>query len=321
MPLGAAAYLALRRVRPQLLAFFSAVAIGTVLSATVEMLQLFTPHRHCSTVDLASNILGTTLGLLAGYAFQQIADIPSASPGFRLRDRRAIALLYCWIFFLVFPLYPDSWLASWRAKLSVFFVLSASSPAQILVSVAECFAVGRLLVAAGAKAPVRWLLLLLLLLPIQFGIVTHSPKAVEFAGAALGVLVFYLAGKGPVADGAAGIGLLAALTLRGLSPFHFADPGQAFLWIPFGGFLGSEWQGSVSMLLGKSFRYGASIWLMGRAGTGNVRAVAIVAAVLAGIEVLQIWIPGHVAETTDPLLAVLLYLGLRALERTAPAAV
>lgn len=283
------------------------------------MLQLFTPRRQCSTVDLASNILGTTLGLLAAYVFHQIADIPIAGPGLRIRDRRAIALLSCWILFLVFPLYPDLWLAAWRAKLSVFFAFSASSPSQFLMSTAECFAVGRLLVAAGAKTPVRWLLLLFLLLPIQFGIVTHSPKAAEFLGAALGVLLFYLFGKAAIADGAAGIALLAALALRGLAPYQFADPARAFVWIPFGGLLGNEWQGSVSILLGKSFRYGASIWLMGRAGPGDLRAATIVAAVLAGVEMLQFWIPGHVAEITDPLLAVLLYLGLRALKRTAPA--
>ena len=120
-------------------------------------------------------------------------------------------------------------------------------------------------------------------------------------------------GRGPSADRLAGIALLLALALGGLSPFHFEGPPQAFLWIPFGGLLGSDWQNAISVLLGKLFRYGCSIWLLHRAGLGTIRATAIVTVVLAGIEALQTWIPGHVAEITDPFLALLLCLGLRAL--------
>jgi hypothetical protein len=53
--------------------------------------------------------------------------------------------------------------------------------------------------------------------------------------------------------------------------------------------------------------------LLRRAGLGIARATVIVTVVLAGIEALQTRIPGHVAEINDPLLAVLLCLGLRVL--------
>jgi hypothetical protein len=43
------------------------------------------------------------------------------------------------------------------------------------------------------------------------------------------------------------------------------------------------------------------------------RATALVTAVLAIVEALQTRIPGHVPEINDPLLAVLLFLGLMAL--------
>jgi len=313
IPLGISAYLAMRRVESHVLGILSPVALGALLSATVEMVQLFTPHRVCSAVDLVSNTVGSALGVLAGFAFTQITDVPVVGLGFRIRDRSSVALLFCWVSFLLFPLYPDLSLGAWKAKLSALIHTSSGSPISILLNAAEWFAVGRFLFAAGARSPFRWLLVLLLLVPVQFGIVNHSPTPADFAGAALAALLFHFFGMGPSADCLAGIALLLALTLTGLAPFHFEGPSQAFLWIPFGGLLGSEWQNAISVLLGKLFRYGGSIWLLHRAGLGIMRAAVIVAIVLAGIEALQTRIPGHVAEITDPLLALLLCAGLRAL--------
>jgi VanZ family protein len=318
IPLGASAYLVMRRFKSHVLVILLPVALGTLLSATIEMVQLFTPHRLCSAVDLVTNILGSALGVLAGFAFTRITDIPAAGLGFRFRDRSAVVLLFCWVSFLLFPLYPDLWLVAWRAELFAFIHAPLMSPIPILLNAAEWFAVGRLLFAVGARSPFRWLLALLLLVPVQFGIVNHSPMPTDFAGAVLGALLFHFFGRGPSPDRLAGIALLLALTLGGLSPFRFEGPPQAFLWIPFGGLLGSEWQNSISVLLGKLFRYGGSIWLLQRAGLGIMRITVVVTVVLAGIEGLQIWIPGHVAEITDPLLALLLSLGIHALEKHYP---
>ena len=82
---------------------------------------------------------------------------------------------------------------------------------------------------------------------------------------------------------------------------------------PFAGLLATQWQDGISILLGKLFQYGASIWLIHRGGLRLARATAIVTLVLAIIEVLQTRIPGHVAEMTDPFMALLLGLGLRVL--------
>jgi hypothetical protein len=281
----------------------------------MEMVQLFTPHRQCSAVDLVNNILGSALGVLAGFALTKTADVPATVPGFRVRDRSAVALVFCWASSLLFPLFPVVYLGIWRVKLSAFIHAPPISLIPILLNAAEWFAVGRLLLAAGARSPFRWLLVLLLLVPAQFAIVNRSPMPADFEGAAIAALLFHFLGKGPSADRLAGIALLLALTLRGLAPFHFEGPAHGFLWIPFGGLLAAEWQDAIPILAGKLFQYGATIWLLRRAGLGILRATALVTVVLAGIEALQTRIPGHVAEIGDPLLAVLLCLGLRALHR------
>lgn len=305
----------MRRLTSRGGAVLGTIALGTVLSAGIEMAQLFTPRRVCSAVDLVTNIAGSTLGVFAGAIFRQLSDLPAAGLRFRLRDRSALALLFCWVSFLIFPFYPDLWLNSWRAKFAAFVHLPAAGPVSILMNAAEWFAAGRLLFAAGAGSPFRWLCVLFLLVPIQFGIINHSPGAADFAAAVLAALLFRFFGMGPRADLLAGIALLITLTLSGLAPYQWSGPAQEFSWIPFGGLLGSESQNALSVLLRKVFRYGSSIWLLHRAGFSLIRAMAIVVPVLAGIEILQRWIPGHVAEVTDPVLALLLCLGLRALAR------
>lgn len=54
IPLGMSAWLAIRRFTSPVLAVLSPVVLGALLSASIEMVQLFTPHRVCSAVDLAA---------------------------------------------------------------------------------------------------------------------------------------------------------------------------------------------------------------------------------------------------------------------------
>ena len=69
IPLGMSAYLAFRRFKSVALEFLAPVALGALLSASMEMLQLFTPHRQCSAIDLVNNTLGSGGGMLDGFAF------------------------------------------------------------------------------------------------------------------------------------------------------------------------------------------------------------------------------------------------------------
>jgi len=312
VPLGMSGYLAFRRLTSTALCVTAPIVSGAVLSASMEMLQLFTPHRQCSTVDLFNNILGSAIGVILGIAFTQVVDIPAR---LAIRDRSSLGLLICWVSFLLFPFFPVLTASLWMAKLSAFIHPPLMDPIPFLLSAAEWFAVGRLVLAAGVRSPVRWFAALLLFLPIQFGILNRNPRTSEWEGASVALLLFFFFRNDRKADLFAGTALLIALTLRGLAPFRFEGPPQSFLWIPFGGFLGIEWQNAMVILLGKLFQYGTSIWLLDRALHGIVRATAIVTMVLAVIVILQTRIPGHVAELTDPLLALALGVTFIALSR------
>jgi hypothetical protein len=97
----------------------------------------------------------------------------------------------------------------------------------------------------------------------------------------------------------------AIIVIRGLAPFQFAPVSAAFTWIPFGGMLAADWQFAVLVLLEKVFWYTSAVWLL--ASAMRLRyAIATVAAVLAAIEIAQVRLPGRVAESTDPILAIVM---------------
>jgi glycopeptide antibiotics resistance protein len=300
IPLGMSGYLAFRRFR-----FLGPIILATLLSTSIEIAQLFTPYRVCSLVDLTNNVIGSAVGVLAGLLFTRIVDLPEI----RIRDRVAVAMLFCWVSFLLFPLFPDISLPDLRAKLLTFPQPPLIDPIPILLSTAEWFAAARFLKAAGAQPYA--LFALFLLVPAQFTIVNHNPVPADFIGPALAAAASFF-----LRDRSGAILLLLAITARGLAPFRFSGPPQSFLWIPFEGMLNAPWQDSIQILLGKLFQYGAAIWLLTRAGLGLLRAAVLVTLTLTGIEALQILLPSHTAEITDPLLAVLLSTAFRLMRGT-----
>lgn len=294
MPFGASGYLALRSV-------WKPVALGALLSGCVEMTQLFTPHRNCSTEDLLTNILGSALGVSAGLVFVR------AGGPLPVRYRGAsTALLFCGVAALTAPFFPVPNLPGWREKIAAFAYGPVLSPLPLISGIAWWMAMGLMARFAGP-----WIWLAVLLVPGQIAIVTRQPFPVDVIGALCGVGLSRLKpGKARAAGG-----FLAAIVIRGVLPFHLSAQPHDFQWLPFGGFLAMDWQFGMQVLLEKLFWYGSALWLLRRAGMGWPRAIALVCALLAGIEGIQTRLPGRTAEITDPLLALLEGLGLQAIMR------
>jgi len=310
LPLGMAGYLAFRKHR-----IAGPVVIGVLLSATVEMLQLFTPNRHCSTFDLLNNSLGSVAGVLCGRVFENLARPRLEALGrWRSVDRSALALLFCWAGSMLFPLFPITSLPSLRQQ-AVLFAQGPWFPFIPFFSGAIVWLVcGRLFRAAGVRSPEFWLALSLLLVPAQFVIVFRHPAPVDFLASITGFLLFFSMGRSRATEKAWAWGFIALLVLRGLAPFHFTfTRPQEFNWVPFGPFLAMDWQAGIVVLLGKVFYYGTAVWLVRAAGVRWRVAALSVALVLTALELLQIGLPGRTPEITDPLLALMLGGGLHAL--------
>jgi VanZ family protein len=306
VPLGMSGYLGFRRFR-----IVGPVVVGAVVSACVEMAQLYTDTRICSAFDLLNNILGSALGVALGMLLESVAGPELTTFGeHKVQDRRAAALLFCWVGALVFPLYPEMHLIALRADLRQFAHSPLFAALPFLSALASWFVAGLLLQSSGVRAASVWLGLSVLLLPAQFVIVSRQPTRVEFIGAFAGFLVFLVVGSRW--GRAVAWGFLGLLVLRGLSPFQFGEA-HPFLWIPFEGFLEMNWQTGIEVLLEKLFYYGAAVWLLRKSGMTLRMACGVVVVLLGCIEGLQSHLPGRTAEITDPLLGLLVGLGFRGL--------
>ena len=312
LPFGMAGFLAFRgRLR-----YWGPVIGGFVLSSSIEMIQLFEPTRNTSAIDVTTNVIGTILGVAAGAVFERIAGpIDRTAARGRRVDRAALSLTFLWAAYLVFPLFPLVGFFGPRRKLQIFLHSPVFTPMAVISAAAVWFAAGILLRAAGFRRATLWLALSILAIPLQFFIVDRQPVPSDLIGAAVGILLALAVGRNSRLRLIEAVAFLAVIALRGLAPFHWRQFAQGFTWIPFGGLLYSPWQLALHTLIEKGFYYGAAIWLFASSRMRMPLATALVAAALLGIEVAQLWLPGRTAEITDPVLAILLGIGMASLSR------
>jgi glycopeptide antibiotics resistance protein len=300
IPFGMTGYLALRsRVAP--------VVLALLVSGGVEMTQLFIPGRVCSSFDLLDNTIGAAIGVLVGLMFQRMAGpIQLRRP--RDGDQAALAMLFVWVAAMLFPFYPSASMRAWRSKFMHFAHGPVASPVAILTAAVTWFTLVLMIRALRLRHPGRWMALSLLPIFGQIFVVTRQPTPALLLGAVLG-----LALGAAIGDVKVGVGLsVVALLVRGFVPFHFSSDAQPFIWTPFGGSLGMEWQPALGIVLDKIFYYGGAIWLLWRAGMPWLSSMTVICLLLAAIEAAQTHIMAHTAEVTDPLLALLVGLALRA---------
>jgi VanZ family protein len=316
VPLGLTAHFAFRGRVPRFFDLYGPVLLGLVLSTSVELTQLFEPQRNASVIDIMTNVAGTALGVFFGVVFDAVAtpSVP-AKTSQRPTDQSALALLFIGAAYFLFPFFPVLGLHGLIPKLTAFARAPVFDVTQLLSGLALWFAGGLLLKAANVRPARVWLAVWLLVLPLQFVIVGRQPVPSLMIGAAAGALLFAWRGRKARVRPAEAWIFLVVILVRGLWPFHFMAQLNVFSWIPFGGFLGDDWQAGIQVLLEKAFYYGTAVWLLRAAGMRLWQGAASVAIVLAFIEIVQIRLPGRIAETTDPLLALLLAAAMAILSR------
>lgn len=313
------------------LSLVAPVAICTVWSASIEMTQLFVPTRDCSAIDLITNVIGAVIGVFLAAVLEDVflpnsaeASLQSGKPlrRRRLPDRAALALLACWVVWLLFPLYPVLGRYVLRPKIGLFLHSPIVDPVPLLSMAVVFFAAGTLF-RAGALRPARWLTAIsVILVPTQLFIVERQPIRADLAGAILGAACFTLFWQKRTVYGSSYWKTLAwvflgMIVVRGLAPFRLLHTPVPFSLVPFAGFLTMEWQPGIQEMAQKTFWYGAAIWLIRRSGLDSRTAIILVAVVLLIIEIAQTHIPGHTAEITDPVWAVFVGWALQIIAPTA----
>jgi VanZ family protein len=317
IPLGFAGHLAFRQSRWPAFSIYAPVLLGLLLSTTMELTQLLVPTRDTSIADVVTNVIGSGIGVMLGLVFEAIVARnrwPSRTRNYRVADRGALILAFCWAAWLLFPLFPALNSFELSRRLALFEHSRLFDPVPLVSAAASWYAAGLLLTAA-ARVPPAWLALTLLVIPSQFLIADRQPLPSLLLGAIVGVVLFLARHRSGAPSKAEAWVFLAVIAVRGLAPFHFVAAPAPFNWVPFVPMLSGDWQSLAGVLLEKTFYYGTAIWLLRASGLKWMPSVIAVAAVLASIEIVQIHLPGRVPETTDPVLAILLGFVLAILSR------
>jgi VanZ family protein len=316
VPAGITGHLAFRRFGKVWLGLAAPVLICAVWSASIEMIQLFVPGRDTSALDLATNIIGSMIGVMLAVVLEDVlvlrrSRLVSRQTGRKLKspDRAALALLFCWLSWLWFPLFPVLGRTQLLNKADLFLHAPFAQSAAFFSAMLAWIAAGSLLQAAALRPVRRLLAISVAVIPLQVFVVDRQPLVAAFAGAVVGAASFALLWPMRKTHRQAywnttAWAFLAVIVFRGLSPFQFSPAAVPFEWIPFSGFLNMNWQSGIQVIAEKFFWYGTAIWLMRRSGIQTVPATALVATVLMGIELAQTHLPSHVAEITDPLWAI-----------------
>jgi VanZ family protein len=317
VPVGMSGYFVFRSQGNVVPGLAGPVLFAAAMSSSIEMLQIFVPQRHCSALDVITNVIGSIVGVMAGLLFQELAETPaSLSKRSTLQvawttDSSALTLLFGTAAYWTAPFFPAIGRTLVDRKLQILLHSPVLQILPFLSAAALWFACGLLLEAANLEPAGLLLGVSVLVVPLQLVIISRQPVPSDFLGAVAGSIAFgYFGGARravPIVAGA----FLGLLLLRGLAPFHFQSAMNYFTWIPFGGFLNMNWQHGLILILEKMVYYGIAIWLLHAAGIRLVAATLIVAAILGCVEVAQIHLPGRTAETTDPVVALLIGLAMK----------
>jgi hypothetical protein len=218
---------------------------------------------------------------------------------------------------LVFPFMPDLSTHHLLFKLSTFTSPPFSVVALFNLLVMWLAAARLMEIAVGFYA----VPLLLLILPVRLFVSGITLAWTDCVPALLAMLIWFVwHPDSRMRDGVLGGLSLAAILMTGLAPFHFSETAKPFYWVPFRALFSTDWEIGFAILFRKSFAYASTIWLVALAGGTLARTALGVALMLAGLEVVQMWLPNHVAESTDSLLALMLAWILSRLAAGQPAA-
>ncbi len=291
IPFGAACHLWLVR-RAASIKFALPILLALLLSSSLEMIQLYDAQRVCSMLDVVTNVMGAILGVLLASQFQSRVSI-------RPRGPQPLFLLFCWLFASLFPFMPDLSTHHLIYKLSTF-TSPPFAPVACFQAVVTWLLAARLMEEAYGRTLVP---LLLFALPARL-FVSGITLAWTDLVAALIASAIWFAWRPRNAE-LAGLSV-AAILVVGLAPFHFSSNRQAFSWIPFQALFSTDWEAGFAIFFRKCFAYGSAIWLLSADGISLLASATAATVILAALEAVQLWLPNHVSESTDPLHAIML---------------
>lgn len=295
-------------------------AAALLLAVGVQVLQVYLPGRDANLQDVFWNMLGVGLGagltLLPRLRLALLGDVGARGAS------AALLLIGCWLAYRLMPFVPSIDWQLWKDSLKPLLLYPRLSPVGLLHDTVAWAVVACLWVqVCRCRRAGLWLLLLAGgVFALEVMIVKNSISANNVLGALLGIGLWQLwLGRGHAGGVPLVLLLMLSLLLSGLAPFQWRMVPGDFYWLPFHGFLGGSMLVNISVLFEKGFFYGALILLLQQQNGRLGFAVVTTFLFTLSIEIGQVFVYGHTAEITDPLLVLLIAMALKAVGGSVPA--
>lgn len=294
------------------------LALGLLLALVLQLAQLWLPSRVAAMGDVLANLCGMLLGSLAALVVRKLSmgvaghSILDATATDSPHTHAPLVLMALWLAYQWFPLVPT---------LDLQNILNALKP---------LLRAPQLDVVRALHTALAW---------CAFFKLWELSALTQVSGRALAAVALLAVGAKPLIAGASisltnAVGLVLALVClpwrkhraslpvlivamfvsllaSGLTPLSSLGPARPFHWIPFTGFLEGSMGMNLLSLLEKTYFYGTLILLITARRGRPLAAACMVAACLAVIEAAQVFIPTRTAESTDPILALIIGMAIQ----------
>jgi hypothetical protein len=258
--------------------------------------------------DIYANALGSFIGAVGAIIFLRVVARMNRRRGLPRTDAGALALIVCWLLYLLFPFFPVFDTRVIAAKIPG---LQEFAFIPFISAAVGWYVIGNIIRAAGFRNARVVCASSVLLIPAQLLLFRVQPTLADLLGAIVGATLFISTRNEDRARKAGAWAIISLLLIRGVWPLDIASDAQSFTWTPFLSLLEINWFRASEVLSQKLFLYGAAVWSLHRAGLRLRTAAVATATLLLAIEGMQMWL-ARTPEITDPLLALMIAVALDA---------
>lgn len=314
VPYGFLVALAARSDRRPGRTYLLHAAAGMLVAVGVQVVQIWLPSRVPALGDAAINAGGMALGFVLGQLALRLR--PSLADARHVAALVPLGLMLAWLAYQWFPLVPTLDWQNVKNALKPLLLTPRLDPVRILITAVAWAAFFKLwdLLAAGRRSALLQALTGIAILCAKVLILGAGISASNVIGLGLALVALPWLHHARALP-ALVVAILLSAFLAGLQPFTPSGTPGSFAWVPFTGMLEGSMATNLANLLEKTFLYGAAILFMQRHGARALPAAIAVALCLATIEAAQLFLPGRTAESTDPVLALLLGVVMAQLSR------
>jgi VanZ family protein len=308
VPYGLVGYLFFGHKRSLLQTLLPLCLIWLCLAVGSQLAQFLIPSRSPSLFDLYGNGLGFLIGVVAAYFVRLRTAIGESKARFPVSS--AMILLGLWVSARLLPFVPTINWQSYKESVKPLLLTPRFVWSEFLL-VTVCWLVAAHLAKSilGYQWRSRYLpMSIVVILTLEVIIVKNEIALTGVcAGMAATLLWFgkfrYMENKPAVLAWL----LLVVFAIDAIFPIAIRTQPVFFNWLPLSGFLQGSMLINAVALVQKLFVFGSVLWLLKESRVLSLTTAATITAIVAVIEVGQIWIAGKAPELTDPLLVLTLF--------------